>query len=415
MIPKILLAATCRWFAVARLAMAFKNAGFSVDLICPPGHPALRTSAVDHAWRYVALQPVRSIRAAMERSRPDLLVPCDDLATAHLHAIHRAATREGKASTVWLRQIIEHSLGDAANYPVATARSSLIALAEAEGIRVPPTAVIEDAREIAPWIQRHGLPAVLKTDGTSGGVGVRIVATLEEAERAFAALHTPPRTARMVKRALFDRDVTLALPWLYRGRPRVSIQNVVRGFDATSAAACWQGKVLAILHFEVLHTWEPKGPASVVRITENAEMLATVAKIVDKLSLSGLYGFDFMIEDHTGGANLIEMNPRSTQTCHLALGPGRDLPAALFSAVTGEPVRVTESVTEKREIALFPQEWQRNPASPYLRNAYHDVPWNEPELVRACIESRSPRRIHQMLAARLFSRSPKQSLSHRPL
>jgi hypothetical protein len=87
----------------------------------------------------------------------------------------------------------------------------------------------------------------------------------------------------------------------------------------------------------------------------------------------------------------------------------------LFSAVTGEPVRVTESVTAKREIALFPQEWQRNPASPYLRNAYHDVPWNEPELVRACIESRSPRHLHQMLAARLFARSPKQSLSHRPL
>jgi hypothetical protein len=106
------------------------------------------------------------------------------------------------------------------------------------------------------------------------------------------------------------------------------------------------------------------------------------------LKLSGLYGFDFMIEDESEDAYLIEMNPRATQTCHLPLGPGRNLAAALRSAVCDEAVREAPGVTDKDTIALFPQEWERDPASAYLSTAYHDVPWEEPELVRACIRRR---------------------------
>jgi len=28
----------------------------------------------------------------------------------------------------------------------------------------------------------------------------------------------------------------------------------------------------------------------------------------------------------------------------------------------------------------------RDPASPWLKNAYHDVPWEDPDVVRACIQ-----------------------------
>ena len=34
------------------------------------------------------------------------------------------------------------------------------------------------------------------------------------------------------------------------------------------------------------------------------------------------------------------------------------------------------------EIALFPQEWRRNPLSPFLRGSAHDLPHEEPELMR---------------------------------
>jgi hypothetical protein len=37
------------------------------------------------------------------------------------------------------------------------------------------------------------------------------------------------------------------------------------------------------------------------------------------------------------------------------------------------------------EIALFPQEWLRDPKSPHLASAYHDVPWDDPALLHALI------------------------------
>jgi hypothetical protein len=384
--PKVLLATTCRWFAVARLAMSLKKAGFLVEVVCPKDHPVSKISSVLRIHRYRALFPIASIKAAISAAEPAVVIPCDDLARVYLHTLYRRERRKsGSAGSI--ATLLVRSLGDPASYPTVVARSGMITLAEAEGIRVPATAIVRDQEEMRSWLHEHGLPAAIKTDGTSGGVGVTLVYTLDEANRAFAALHAPPLLARTAKRALIDQDLNLILPFLVRRRPLVNVQSLIRGHDATSSVACWQGKVIASIGFDVVHTWKPKGPASVVKLNENPEMIAAAEKIVSRLKLSGLYGFDFMIEEETGHPYLIEMNPRATQTAHLPLGSGRDLPAALWTAISGELAQETESVTRNNVIALFPHEWQRNPASSFLLTAYHDVPWEEPELVRECIES----------------------------
>jgi hypothetical protein len=184
---------------------------------------------------------------------------------------------------------------------------------------------------------------------------------------------------------MFDQDNTLVTPALLRRRPTVSAQAFVEGHEATSTIACWKGTVLAGLHFEVLRKGHAAGHATVVRLIENAEMSAAAEKIVRRMGLSGLCGFDFMQEASTGKAYLIEINPRATQVGHLTLGGGRDLPAALYGAVTGQAIRVAPAVTENPIIALFPHEWARDPQSEFLRTGYHDVPWDTPELVHACI------------------------------
>ena len=385
---KILLATTCRWFAIARLAMGLRNAGFTVEAVCPSAHPVSKINDPPQTYPYHALFPLASFRAAMLAAQPNLVIPCDDLATEHLHAIDKHAHREQPEGN-WIAALIERSLGDPSSYAVADARSSLIALAKAEGVRVPETAIVANADQLRAWLNIHGLPAVLKTNGSAGGIGVKIVRSMEEANQAFSTLNTPPLVARVLKRAIVNQDINLLVPCLMRRRPLINVQSFIRGHDATSAVACWHGKAIASLRFDVLHTWMPKGPASVLRLNENPEMSAAIEKIVGRLNLSGLYGFDFMIEEDTGNAFLIEMNPRATQTCHLPLGPGRDLPAALWSTLSEEPLGETKSVTDKNEIALFPLEWQRNPASHFLSTAYHDVPWDEPELLRACAKKLS--------------------------
>ncbi|GAC1680411.1 MAG: hypothetical protein PVS2B2_18760 [Candidatus Acidiferrum sp.] len=144
---------------------------------------------------------------------------------------------------------------------------------------------------------------------------------------------------------------------------------------------------MAGLHFEVLTKQYLRGPASVLRLIENAEIVATIEKIARRLSLSGLHGFDFLLEGNTETPYLIEMNPRATQVGHLALGRGRDLPAALYSALTGKEIQEAPQVTENPTIALFPQEWLRNPESAYLRVGYHDIPWEEPDLMLECLRT----------------------------
>jgi ATP-grasp domain len=384
--PKVLVATTFCWYPTARLAMALANAGFTVDMVCPRRHPVSKTKVARQIYRFNGLAPLRSLSSAIAHAEPDLIVSGDDLATRHLHRLHKGEGQNGKESSICA--LIERSLGAAESFPISYARAAFMELAEHEGIRIPKTGVIGNRDDLKDWIIRNGFPAVLKANGTSGGVGVRVIRTVGEAERAFRLLQAPPRFLRAAKHVLLDDDLTLVSPALRREKFVVNAQAFVDGREATSAVACWNGKVLAALHFEVIKKTSATGHATVVRSIENPEMSAAAEKIVRRLHLSGVHGFDFMLEEQTGNAFLIEINPRATQVGHLALGVGRDIPAALYAAVSGKPAQPAQKVTEKETIALFPQEWIRDSESPLLRSAYHDVPWEAPELVQDCVNNR---------------------------
>lgn len=388
--PTVLIVTSARWFQSARLAVALAEAGCTVEAVCPAGHPIGKTNAAYRLHVYRALAPVKSIAGAIADAQPDIVVPCDDLSVRHLHELHRREKLRGEngASTCAL---IERSLGSPESFPVVYSRTAFMKLAQQEGVRGPQTEVIENLDDLKKWIARSGLPMVLKANGTSGGDGVRIVRTHAEAERAFHELQAPPLVARAAKRALLDHDHRLVAPSLLRRRSIVNAQAFVSGHEATSVVACWNGTVLAGLHCEVVNKSDSTGPATVMRLIENPDMTSTAEKMVRRLNLSGMYGFDFMLETATGHAHLIEINPRTTQIAHLALGAGRDLPAALFAALSGKTVKVAPAVTEKDTIALFPQEWSRDAASPFLKSAYHDIPWEQPELVLACVNQRRKR------------------------
>ena len=90
-------------------------------------------------------------------------------------------------------------------------------------------------------------------------------------------------------------------------------------------------------------------------------------RIARRFALSGLHGLDF-VRDAGGIPHLIEINPRATQICHLALGAGHDLPSALL----GQKPRPI--ATKKPLIALFPQAWSTGRLSPDASAAYLDVP-----------------------------------------
>lgn len=385
--PTVLIATTCRWFPAARLAISLANAGFNVEAVCPSRHPLATTSVVSQPHRYYGIAPLRSFASAVTATSPDIIVPCDELALRHLHELYyRAKSRGRERPTVCA--LIERSLGAPKNFQIVCERTSLMKVAEEEGIRGPTTQVISNTADLMEWTVSMGFPVVLKSDGTSGGDGVRIARTPQEAENAFHALQARPSLARAAKRTLVDRDARSVWPSILRNQPVISAQTFVEGREATSTIACWKGTVLAGLHCEVLNKHYATGPATVLRLIENPDMSTAAEKIARRLGLSGIHGLDFMLETDTGKAHLIEINPRATQVGHLALGSGRDLPAALYRAVTGNIVHEPPTITDKDTITLFPHEWLRNPSSPFIQSSYHDIPWEEPEFIRACVGTR---------------------------
>src|ERR1700689_1960655 len=90
--PKVLIVTASSWFPTARLAMALAHAGCSVDAICPAGHPMRKFRAVSRTYFYRGLAPLNSLAHAIAETKPDLIVPGDDLATSQLHQLH---AREG--------------------------------------------------------------------------------------------------------------------------------------------------------------------------------------------------------------------------------------------------------------------------------------------------------------------------------
>jgi hypothetical protein len=66
--------------------------------------------------------------------------------------------------------------------------------------------------------------------------------------------------------------------------------------------------------------------------------------------------------------------------------------------LTGKEIQPVPKVTENETIALFPQEWARDPKSEFLQSAYHDVPWEEPELIRSCVRKGKQKTLRPGLA-----------------
>lgn len=410
--PRILLTATLRWPIAARLAIAFAGLGCRVEAICPRQHPVTKTRAIRRHYPYTALRPLVSLRAAIELAAPDLIIPCDDNAAVDLHRLFVCVGQEASSASA-VRAVIARSLGTPEACTLATARGQFMALAAEEGVRVPETRIVATQGELHAWMADHRFPAVIKVDSTWGGQGVHIVRNQEEAQAVFALMVSRPAIVEEMARSLLDRDPSFVLNSLKGAQPTVTLQDFIAGTPANRAVACWQGRVLAGISAKAIRTQHPTGPATVVRIIENTEMTEAVNKLVSRLGISGLWGIDFVLEDSSGAAYAIEMNPRATPICHLPLTPGTNLPIALFRQLTGT-LPVTQPATiDHRVIAMFPGEWQRNPASDYLRSGYHDIPWDEPALIQDCIGIPwSERGLIARLWARVRPKSSAVSMQH---
>ncbi|HEY1630055.1 MAG TPA: ATP-grasp domain-containing protein [Rhizomicrobium sp.] len=342
-----------RWASAARLAGAFAQSGCQVDALFPEGHALAKSRYPEKRFAYRPLQPLKALADAVAKSKPDLVIPCDDRAAAQLRRLN------GESDLL-------------------ASRSGFVTAAREAGIAAPETVSIPDEATFDFALRLIGLPAVLKADGSWGGDGVAVVHTIAEAKAAWQRLSARPSLFRRVLRAIRRGDPH----HLTAVTPSLCLQRFIPGRPATTSFACWRGEVVAANHFDVLVTNGASGPASVVRRLDDPAMQDAAERLAHRFDLSGLHGLDYVRDEH-GKPHLIEINPRATQTSHLSFGPGHDLCAALAQRLGAEdPGR---RAVAGDAVALFPQERTRDRNSPWLRAAHHDVPWDDPRVLDACL------------------------------
>jgi D-alanine-D-alanine ligase-like ATP-grasp enzyme len=196
---------------------------------------------------------------------------------------------------------------------------------------------------------------IFKLESSSAGLGVRKSAD-ENSFRRVAALM-----------------IAQKVPFI--------VQRFVTGKSNERAAAALNGDVLCGISFEKVQIAYEFGYATVVQPVCNAAMAEFTAVIARSFGLSGFFGCDFVIEEETGRPWLVEVNARPITWHHLAFKCGVDFAEAVHQIIEGRGAPQQDAVIDSRPVALFPKELQRDPQSPWLQKAVHDVPKNHPRLL----------------------------------
>jgi len=380
--PRLLLLALNNWVGPARLPGALRDAGFEVGLLSEPGNVAAQSRHVDRHFpvsvariRHGRLRPVWR---AIEAFAPDFIVPVDDGAVRL--AQHLA---DAKASPA-----LRRSLGDAAWFAQRGSRARMQVFAAGAGLTCPANAVPHDLQDALAFGALHGWPIFLKRDHGSGGLGVRLCPDAAATQAAFTELN-PAGHRPWSPRGLWRRGRTLARLALFGPDPLVwpedagiSVEAGVSGQPAFHTAVALNGRYLAGISAEVeaFHP-HPTGPSTRVRLHHDSEMEMAARRLIGALGYSGFCGLDF-IRRADGTLVFLEFNQRPTPVAHLGAMIDADLCAALFSALAGQECPNMASALQAR-VALFPQDWVRDPRASDREGLTADFPSDDPALLAA--------------------------------
>lgn len=386
------------WIGIARLPKVLQEAGFKVGVLCFPKSYIAKTRYLDKL--FLLESPgntlLKSLRKAIEVWRPVLLIPGDELTVRFLHLIVRLATTNKLNSLpIDVVKTIQSSLCSPDFYEAATNKTITQRVAREIGLRTPAQQSFDSVADALSFKTEYSYPVVLKKSFGTGGSGVKIC---DNSEQLMEALHNfqplpakPPSIKSLIKNWLrellrSDLDPVQLNPAQLPDDPAVSIQQFISGKPAMYCLVAIAGKTLAgYTAVKEIVNPSPTGMSSVIHFIKQPEMASAASALMTLFNYTGFASIEFMIEEKTGFAYLLECNPRPTSVNHLGEKVGVNLCGALFQQLNGKVETPSLSADSEMVVALFPQEWQRDPNSNYLLNTYHDVPWDDPMLVRAYI------------------------------
>jgi len=361
--------------APARMPYELSSAGFNVTLLAPRDALATHTAFVDKIGYFppdvTLYQWVQAVAGAVRAVRPALILPGDDVA---VRTLMQLALRppEGLRSDVRdeLAGVVRRSLGPPSSWTDSIDKSRLFDVARRAGVPIADGDVAEREHDAAAIAAHLGYPVIVRPSRGSGGKGSARCDSEAELRSAIRLAPSPDG--------------------LDTGEPqRFVIQRFIDGRVVNRAALAWNGVEIAGFTRGRLETHPgPLGPASVVEFVGLPAVRDANLRLFAALDLHGLVGAQYMIEPDRGAALLIEIHRRMLPATHAGRLVGVDLAAALRACVDGVSWTGPTDLPggTGRRIALFPQEWYRDPESAWLATLPSDAPWHDPRLFEAMLK-----------------------------
>ena len=407
--PRILLISMADWFGPTRLPRVLRKAGFEIGILADPEGLLATSRHVDFRYALspdlVRLGVLGPVLRTIEGFAPRLVVPCDETAVHLLQNIAMSwdgARGPGGQLRVMIppmvREIVLRSLGEARTFAVRTSRPLARKMAGLLGIPAPPSAPVPYLQSAEGFARDHGWPVVLTRGGRIGGDQVRICANSAELHAGYAALTQDETQAGGLRRAARYAYWSLRTGFHLAGditRPlgdgsQMAIEAVIPGRPASYTVVAYDGRWLGGIAAISERVYPPgSGASSVVRLIHEPAMADAGQKLVGRFGFTGFGGLDFMRDDSTGQLWFLRFNARPTPLSHLGALAGGDLCTALYAAVTNAPIPPPKPFKET-SVALFPQDWARDPDAADRGAEYADLPEEDDRLL-AALKAQLPR------------------------
>ena len=377
--PSVLLIAIDNWYGGPRLPTALSQAGLQVGLLCTADNNAAKSRGVQRCFPVLSNDNWQIIDDALRRVlddfRPDFIVPTDERAVQLVRRLGKSV--EGRGSFA-LRKSLRRSLPTRVSI---LGRTRMHCVAEQAGIPCPTYASARSPGHAVEFVRRHGWPVYLKRDNTAGGSGVSLCDNETALVEAFARLtntNNPLSSPAQALRGLrqFFRSLGIG------SDAGMSVEAAVTGQPAFHTAVALDGQWLAGISAEVEAFYPPpNGPSTRVRLHRDPVMEKYASALIARLGYNGFCGLDF-IRRPDQSIVFLEFNARPTPVAHLGGLIGCDLAAALFAALTDDRTFVLPDDPPARRVALFPQDWLRDPRADRTE-LYCDIPYDDDALVAA--------------------------------
>lgn len=361
------------YIAPARMPQSLQAAGFRVSLLAPENALATHTRFLDRLSLFppnpTHLQWLRQLAEVVQRVDADLILPGDDITVRLLMQIvlEPLPAFAGDAQRD-LAALVERSLGDPAHYLDSIDKARLVDLARRAGVPVPKGEGVANEAEALEVAASIGYPVFVRPAIGHEGRGIGKCAHADDLRRVMRSL---PRLSG----------------WHPKGDKVALVQEVLDRGGRNRPAAVWRGREIAGVSRHRLRAYpEPDGPGSVTRLISDPPVAAINARLMAALGATGFLSTQYMF-DAAGEPKLIEVNRRMTPATHTGAHAGIDLAAAFAAALHGREWEGPTDVPPSQEctLALFPQEWLRDPMSEDLARLPTDAPFDDPRLFAAML------------------------------